>query len=1144
MAILHASWVPHFHPQSESLPAEFADVAGAGQFVVWGETWRRVTPVAIAPDTIEPHPLAMSRQELLVFLRSLVQSHRLRWEVAAVPLAEPVEARPRGTTSSSVKSSKPTRSANEDLAELGEGATERWRSLPMALPTLRVVPKRRTKKVTCLPCYSVQTDLEPEAESDETPPQVLELRSWQVEAIALDPLEAIALLNSLPLATLGQDIAFIGSDLRYWSHVARWSLDVLSRSKFLPGLRLEPESPQSIPRSIWYALLDSSIDQERRLQFTQRMPLVCCTYGAIAHGAAVPDLLAPRDLLLHFLNAVVDAQVRGAIAPQQPTPPTLPKDAILRTWLVSLVGSPLLPQVPALERLESLIHQWHTPLQRQLSQQFTAFRTCLTLEPPAGNTPHWLLHYGLQANDDPTVVVPAHTLWQNPVDQLEIQGRTLEQPQETLLAGLGVASRLYPVLETSLHVQQPESCPIDPHQVYDFIKSTSKRLQDGGIGVVLPPSLATQGGWANRLGLSVQAEPPKAGKGLGLKSLLNFRWELTIGGQRLSKAEFERLVALNTPLVEINGEWVELRPQDIRAAQAFFASRKDQMNLSLEDALRISTGDTQMMEKLPVLSFEASGALQDLINALTQGNQSLEPFPTPTGFQGDLRPYQERGAAWMAFLQRWGLGACLADDMGLGKTIQFIALLLHLKEQDALNQPVLLVCPTSVLGNWAREVKRFAPSLTVAIHHGDKRPQGRAFKTALKGVDLLITSYALVYRDEDELKRVTWQGIVLDEAQNIKNPEARQSKVVRELEAEFRIALTGTPVENRLSELWSIMDFLNPGYLGPRNFFQRRFAVPIERYGDTDSLKTLRSLVQPFILRRLKSDRAIIQDLPEKQEMNVFCGLSTDQASLYQALVDKALAEIEAADGIQRRGKILALLTRLKQLCNHPDLLTATSDLADLEDEELPDESAKSAKSAAKLPSALHQQPESFLARSGKLLRLTEMLEELLAEGDRALIFTQFSTWGTWLQAYLAKQFQQEVLFLYGGSSQKQRDDMVDRFQNDPQGPRLFILSLKAGGVGLNLTRANHVFHFDRWWNPAVENQATDRAFRIGQTRNVQVHKFICNGTLEERISDLIEGKKALAENIVGTGESWLTELDTSALRDLLLLDRTAVIDD
>ena len=359
---------------------------------------------------------------------------------------------------------------------------------------------------------------------------------------------------------------------------------------------------------------------------------------------------------------------------------------------------------------------------------------------------------------------------------------------------------------------------------------------------------------------------------------------------------------------------------------------------------------------------------------------------------------------------------------------------------------------------------------------------------------------------------------------NIKNPTAKQSQAVRQLSADFRIALTGTPVENRLSELWSILDFLNPGFLGTRTFFQKRFANPIEKYGDRDSLNILRSLVRPFILRRLKTDKNIIQDLPEKQEMNVFCGLSEEQAEFYQKLVDESLIKIEESEGIKRHGLILTLLLRLKQLCNHPVLI--------------------SSKSKTLKPNKLITNVHEFCHRSGKLMRLTEMLDEIIQEGNYALIFTQFSEWGKLLKFYLENTLNQEVLFLYGATRRQQRQEMIDRFQHDPNAPQIFILSLKAGGTGLNLTRANHVFHVDRWWNPAVENQATDRAFRIGQKRNVQVHKFVCSGTLEERINDIIESKQELAEQTIDAGEQWLTKLDTNKLRSLLLLDRNSILDE
>jgi SNF2 family DNA or RNA helicase len=866
------------------------------------------------------------------------------------------------------------------------------------------------------------------------------------------------------------------------------------------------------------------------------MPTVCRTYQGqsrqsqnLISPATVELPPEPEELLQGCLSSILDAQIRATMSgltlpaidlskidlPKKGADSVANRELIaaVQDWLQALrSASANFTATPAIaEQLEAVLNEWTAPVQQYLVEQ-NLFRTCFYLHPPLSGHFDWTLEYFLQAAEDPDFLVDANTIWNNPVERLVYLGRTIERPQETLLMGLGLASRLYAPIEPSLQSQRPRSCMLNASQVYEFLRSVAWRLQDSGFGVVLPPSLANREGWASRLGLKIRAETPKNRNNgrLGLQSLLNFKWELSIGGQSLSKAEFDRLVALNTPLVEINGEWVELRSQDVRAAQAFFANRKDQTALSLEDALRMSTGDTQTLEKLPVVSFEASGSLQELFTTLT-AKQATEPIATPQSFRGELRPYQSRGVGWLAFLERWGLGACLADDMGLGKTIELIAFLLHLQEQKALEQPTLLICPTSVLGNWEREVKKFGPTLKVLVHHGDKRSKGKAFIKAVKGQDLIITSYALLYRDEKDLQSVSWQGVVLDEAQNIKNPEAKQSQAVRQLQAQFRIALTGTPVENRLSELWSILDFLNPGYLGPRNFFQRRFAVPIERYGDAASLHTLRSLVQPFILRRLKTDREIIQDLPDKQEMTVFCGLSAEQAALYQQLVEKSLAEIEAAEGIQRRGIILALLVKLKQICNHPaQFLKETN----LETDQ----------------------------RSGKLQRLEEMLEEAISEGDRALIFTQFAEWGKLLKPYLEKQLGRETLFLYGSTSKKQREEMVDRFQQDPQGPRIMILSLKAGGVGLNLTRANHVFHFDRWWNPAVENQATDRVFRIGQTRNVQVHKFVCTGTLEERIHEQIESKKALAEQVVDAGEQWLTELNTDQLRNLLLLDRSAVI--
>ncbi|MCC5647515.1 DEAD/DEAH box helicase [Nostoc sp. CHAB 5824] len=1090
MAILHCNW---FLKNQN------------GCLFIWGETWRspRINFEQNGSGDVPLHPLAMTSVELSEWLRSQNMAITNFIQQPQVAIATTGRASKGGATLT-----RKTASVTEIIPT---------HSQIIALPTY--IPEGSGEGTAAIfPVHSASLGLDTDS------PQYLQ--PWRVEGFCLNPSQAVKFLAAVPLnAAKGED-AFLGGDLRFWSQVARWSLDLISRCKFLPTIGRQSDGAFAAK---WQVLLDSAVDGTRLEKFSADMPLVCRTYQeGVGTGEEFSQSLLyvnfptePQELLLGFLNSTIDAQVRGMVGSQPPMEAkAIALPAAVRQWLQALTSASNTVNADAIEveRLEAALKAWNMPLQYQLTLK-TLFRTCFQLRSPESGETDWTLAYFLQAADNPEFLVDAATIWNNPVERLVYENRTIEQPQETFLRGLGLASRLYPAIAPSFETEYPQSSRITPIQAYEFIKAVAWRLEDSGLGVILPPSLANREGWANRLGLKITAETPKKKQGrLGLQSLLNFQWQLAIGGQTISKAEFDKLVALNSPLVEINGEWVELRPQDIKTAQTFFTTRKDQIALSLEDALRFSTGDTQVIEKLPVVSFEASGALQELIGALTN-NQAMSttgcayaPLPTPAGFKGQLRPYQERGAAWLSFLERWGLGACLADDMGLGKTVQFIAFILHLKEQDALENPTLLVCPTSVLGNWEREVNKFAPSLKILQYHGDKRPKGKAFLEAVKNHDLIVTSYSLLHRDIKSLQSVSWQIIVLDEAQNVKNPEAKQSKAVRQLEATFRIALTGTPVENRLQELWSILDFLNPGYLGNKQFFQRRFAMPIEKYGDTASLTQLRSLVQPFILRRLKSDRDIIQDLPDKQEMTVFCGLTGEQAALYQQIVEQSLVEIESAEGLQRRGMILALLIKLKQICNHP---------------------------AQYLKQATLEQHNS-----AKLLRLEEMLEEVLAEGDRALIFTQFAEWGKLLKPYLEKQLGREIFFLYGSTSKKQREEMIDRFQHDPQGPPIMILSLKAGGVGLNLTRANHVFHFDRWWNPAVENQATDRVFRIGQTRNVQVHKFVCTGTLEEKIHDMIESKKQLAEQVVGAGEEWLTELDTDQLRNLLILDRSAVIDD
>jgi SNF2 family DNA or RNA helicase len=649
---------------------------------------------------------------------------------------------------------------------------------------------------------------------------------------------------------------------------------------------------------------------------------------------------------------------------------------------------------------------------------------------------------------------------------------------------------------------------LTPAEAFVLVRTAANQLRDVGVGVVLPPSLS--GGLASRLGLSIEAELPSQSRGLSLGEGLDWRWELMIGGVTLNLKDLERLAAKRSPLVQHKGAWIELRPGDLKNAERFCAADP---SLSLDEALRLTASDGDTLMRLPVHRFLAGPRLQAVLEQYHQ-QKAPDPLPAPEGFAGQLRPYQERGLGWLTFLHRFDQGACLADDMGLGKTIQLLAFLQHLKVAGDLKRPVLLVAPTSVLTNWKREAAGFTPELAVREHYGPRRPSNEAaLKKALDGIDLLLTSYGLLQRDSELLETINWQGVVIDEAQAIKNPFAKQSQAARDLarprkQGRFRIALTGTPVENRVSELWALMDFLNPRVLGDEGFFRQRYRLPIERYGDMSSLRDLKARVGPFILRRLKTDKSIISDLPEKVELREWVGLAPEQVKLYRKTVDDSLDAIARAPLGQRHGQVLALLTRLKQICNHPALALKEGNVE-----------------------------IDFAARSAKVQRLEEILEEVIEAGDRALLFTQFAEWGHLLQVHLQRRWRQEVPFLSGSSSKSERQAMVDRFQEDPRGPQLFLLSLKAGGVGLNLTRASHVFHIDRWWNPAVENQATDRAYRIGQTNRVMVHKFITSGTVEERIDRMIQEKSKLASEIVGSGEEWLGGLDVSQLKELVVLE-------
>ena len=940
------------------------------------------------------------------------------------------------------------------------------------------------------------------------------LRWWHVETCSLAARHALDfLLEMLPEPPLG--IAF-GDSLRFWVKAARLAFELITRQCFVPTIDLDQHGTIYSGYARWNALL-SPEDRQRVHVLAQAMPPVC--WANTPPGERAATFL--QDMLTHFLNQTIDSFVRAQLTTASLVPASKSRrvsqgghEKFPERWLRALSSPHAAFTLSSADMVVvTLTRQWLE--QAQIESVQAPFRTCFKLDPPgeeAAEPDAWRVSFHLQANDDHSLLVPAENAWQERSEALTFLSRKFDHPQERLLADLGRASRLFPLIEESLKMARPQELFLSTEQAYMFLRETAPLLESSGFGVLVPPWWQKA---SARVGVKLKLRPKvdtTSSLGLlGFEKIVNYDWNVAIGDKTLSMREFEQLVDLKLPLVKVRGQWVELRPDQIEAAIAFFKKKYTKQAVSLAEALHDSLGADMRVAGLPVVDIEAEGWVKDAFDKLAQ-RVPLTPIKPPPTFRGQLRPYQLRGVSWLAFLKELGFGGCLADDMGLGKTIELITLLLHERAQAAAGiqlSPTLLICPMSIVGNWQREIQRFAPSLSVMVHHGGERLSGPAFAEAASQHDIVITTYAMALRDKEQLSQDVWQNVVIDEAQNIKNESAKQTQAIKSFKAQAKIALTGTPVENRLSELWSIMDFLNPGYLGSDTEFRKSFANPIERYHDIEQATTLKRLIQPFVLRRLKTDKEIIQDLPEKMEMNVFCNLTQEQASLYEAVLKEMLEKIEATDGMTRRGLILATLTKLKQICNHPAQFMSDG-------------------------SQLNQ-------RSGKLTRLEEMLEEVLAEGDKALIFTQYAEMGGLLRRYLQEALGVEVLFLYGGTPKKQRDMLVQRFQEELRGAAIFILSLKAGGVGLNLTAANHVFHFDRWWNPAVENQATDRAFRIGQRKNVQVHKFVCVGTLEERIDQMIEQKRDLAERIVGEGENWLTEMSTDQLKELFALSREAV---
>ena len=687
-------------------------------------------------------------------------------------------------------------------------------------------------------------------------------------------------------------------------------------------------------------------------------------------------------------------------------------------------------------------------------------------------------------------------------------------------------------------------CYLTTDELAHFVRAEVPALRRRGISVLLPKSWSTG---ETKASLRVrETTGGQAQSKLGMERIVAFDWKISVGDRELSDREMAELVESKSGLINLRGSWVMADADALRRVRDYVgklqAHNSEQLKeqrkhiemmlelaRSTEDEVAVSrwTAELELLqaqeeeqhlsiaqlrrlrmeEELDAL-IELSGSewAVRLAGGLGATVENIAPTThhIPSTVQAELRHYQQRGVDWLLWMADQGLGAILADDMGLGKTLQ-VLVVEAIERERGQTQPTLVVAPTSVVENWAKEAATFVPHLKVHVHHGSSRYQGRMFTRTAQRSDLVITSYGTATRDVKMLAGISWRRVVLDEAQHIKNSSTKTSKSVRAIPADHRIALTGTPVENHLLELRSLMDFCNPGILGSAQFFKHRFAKPIEFYGNEEVKDLLHKLTHPFILRRLKADPAIIQDLPEKEEITLYVELSAEQAALYTAYVADLREKIESSEGIQRRGQILASLTKIKQICNHPAHF-------------LDDGSAIKDKSRH---------------RSGKIEQLETLITQARSRGEKVLLFTQYRKFGDMLVPYLTSLSGQEVPFLHGGVSRTAREAMVETFQG-PDGPAVMLLSLKAGGTGLNLTNASIVVHLDRWWNPAVENQATDRAYRIGQTKDVTVYKFISVGTMEERIHEIISAKKDLAEAMITQGEGWITELSDAELAELL----------
>lgn len=916
----------------------------------------------------------------------------------------------------------------------------------------------------------------------------------ETRALSLETLTELALIcRNSSFTDTG---CILGTSVFWIINLFTVAIDLTIKGLFLPSIQYVDNGWEAR----WIPMPDEDSEKLLAKLIDEQPPAVKCL--------SINDSDAPNSHRLNVtksaLSYLVDCLVRSKTAKTSAKYQLL---SVHDAWIQALTIDNASIQWEKQQEIRDFARQYSDSSSQLLAVARAPVKICLRLSEPPSDKQKWTLEYLLQSKSDPGLLIPYADVWAKKASALEYLAQNGVDSFELPLLLLGQAAELYPALKTKSKSTLLSSMEFSTEEAWSFLMYYADVIVQSGFSLLLPAwwkgTNTTSG-----LSLSLKVKSPKmqSNAGMTLDSILEYDYRASIGAEDLSEEELNKLAKLKTPLVQIRGQWTYVNPEQI-AETIKFLKKQQATAMTGKDLIRMALGAQE--SPVPVERVAMDGWVNKLYKELI-GKQDFQLLKQPEQFNGKLRHYQEKGYSWLAFLKQWGLGACLADDMGLGKTVQALALLQRDREAGE-KRPLLLICPTTVINNWLKEAERFTPEIKTMVHHGTARKKSEAFVKAAAKQGLVISSFGLLHRDLDFINQVNWGGIIIDEAQNIKNPQSLQSKAVRTLKAPYRIAMTGTPVENHVGDLWSIMDFLNPGLLGTEHSFKQRFHRQITLYQDQPTLDLLKKITSPFILRRLKTDKSIIKDLPDKIENKEYCTLTKEQASLYQAVADEVQREVESADGIARKGMVLSALTRLKQVCNHPAQYAA-------------DDSA-------------------LLGRSGKLERLLELLDEIQENNEKTLIFTQYAQMGSILKKVLQDHFNKEVLFLHGGVPKKKRDEMVERFQTGGNTPAIFILSLKAGGTGLTLTQANHVIHYDRWWNPAVENQASDRAFRIGQKKNVQVHKFIVAGTLEEKIDALMERKAVIATSVIGSGESWLSNLSNDEFKDMIALSKTALGD-